>query len=218
MDTQPTKFCGTCGETKPVKEFYPIARGYHSECKECSRKRYNEWRKKNREKHAKRNLGWYEANKEKVLSRYKRYRDSLGDNRKNLRIGEHYKNAEKNRARASAWAKANKEKRKVNHLRREARKRRLPTEWTVQEMRAAIKRWGNCCPVCGVDLDGKRHWDHWIPLICPDCPGTVKKNMVPLCGRCNTRKNDCLPDAWLKRMFPTTWETIKKRVEDYLNS
>lgn len=218
MVQPPTKVCGGCKQEKPTSEFYPIAGGFHSECKACSRARYNEWRRKNREKHAKRNIEWFKANRQTVLARQRDYCKRLGELRKIRRRDEHYKNVEGNRARASAWNKANPDKRIIQRHRREARKRSLPQEWTLAEMKAASAHWGGCCPVCGVALTGHRHWDHWVPLVCPTCPGTVAANMVPLCSRCNLRKNDAMPDDWLRRMFPTTWREIKARVEGYLSS
>jgi hypothetical protein len=214
-----TKLCRSCQTEKSTGEFYPIKSGFHSECKACSKARYNEWRRKNRKAHAKRNSDWFRDNREVVLARQRLYMAKLGsDEAKRRRSAEYDRNKPRYSAASKAWKKANRKRATLNESRREARKRSLPNDWTLEEMNAALAHFGNCCPVCGIDLDGRRHWDHWIPLICPTCPGTVKSNMVPLCGRCNMRKNDTLPDVWLKFTFPTTWQQIKERVEQYLNS
>jgi hypothetical protein len=224
MTTPTTKYCGNCKIEKPISDFIKLKNGvigiggYHSQCRSCNRTRYNEWRRKNPKKHAERNSKWFYDNHEISLARQKVYRVRIGAERNRRRVGEHDRNAKKNCARTRAWKKANPERARVLEHNREARKRKLPCTWTVEQMNYGLAHWGNCCPVCGIDLDGKRHWDHWIPLICDTCPGTVASNMVPLCGRCNTRKNDSMPDAWLQRLFPTTWQQIKQRVEAYLKT
>jgi len=43
-----------------------------------------------------------------------------------------------------------------------------------------------------------------IPLVSPDCLGTVPENIVPLChgvSGCNNEKQNLHPQKWLERKF-----------------
>lgn len=184
----------------------------HPEYRKNARKRY---RKRYPERHAARNLEWYYKNKSVVSDRQKEYRKRLGDEAKLRRRAEYEKNAERYRKASNEWRLANPEKRKLNHLCREARKRSLPHTWTTEQMAAATMFWPKC-PVCD-KARTKTHWDHWIPLANPNCPGTVATNMLPLCPTCNMRKNDAMPEAWLRLMFPQSWQAILRRIELYFS-
>jgi hypothetical protein len=87
-----------------------------------------------------------------------------------------------------------------------ARKRRLPNTFTAQDKRRALEYWGHRCAVCQRPA-GLWHTiavDHWIPLASPDCPGTVRTNMVPLChgtDGCNNRKYAKMPSVWLREFL-----------------
>ncbi len=84
-----------------------------------------------------------------------------------------------------------------------ARKRSLPNNFSAQDRRRALEYWNGRCAVCGRP-PGLWHTiatDHWIPLSSPDCPGTIKTNMVPLChgtDGCNNQKYAKMPEVWLR--------------------
>lgn len=83
--------------------------------------------------------------------------------------------------------------------RRMARKQALPDTLTAQEWQATLHDWGYRCAVCGAAENITA--DHWIPLSSPDCPGTTKNNMIPLCGSCNYSKQKHDPLEWMTWRF-----------------
>lgn len=107
------------------------------------------------------------------------------------------------------WREANREhlqryNRISGHLRR-ARQKLLITDWLQTDYDFAIGYWHGCCAICNrplVDLFGDRKlaMDHWIPVVSPECPGTVPHNMLPLChgvDGCNNKKWAHDPTEWL---------------------
>jgi hypothetical protein len=65
-----------------------------------------------------------------------------------------------------------------------------------------MEYWGHCCAICGRPA-GLWHTvalDHWIPLSHPECPGTIRTNMIPMChgnDGCNNHKHAKHPRQWL---------------------
>ena len=64
--------------------------------------------------------------------------------------------------------------------------------------------------------------DHWIPIVSPDCPGTVPWNIVPLCGGaggCNNSKSDRNAAEWLIGKFgKRKGRAILRKIEAFLDS
>lgn len=100
--------------------------------------------------------------------------------------------------------------------RRKAKKYHLPCLWTSVYIDYALAWWGHTCAYCGTlvqeGLWHRLHWDHFIALSDPLCPGTVPWNMLPSCGSsrrsgtgrdvplCNPSKGKLSPEVWLLRM------------------
>lgn len=101
------------------------------------------------------------------------------------------------------------ELRRISTLNRRARKRELPNNLTRADYDFAIEYFHGRCAVCGRqlnDLFGERFasMDHWIPLSSLECPGTVPKNMIPLCSGidgCNNLKGAKDPLKWLNSRY-----------------
>jgi len=104
----------------------------------------------------------------------------------------------------------------------------LPNTLTDAEWQNALNYFNGCCAVCGRQLNDmfgqfRAAKDHWIPLQHgKDNPGTVVKNIVPLChgvGGCNNRKYISMPNEWLKRKFGRRKaKQIAARVQAYFDS
>lgn len=93
------------------------------------------------------------------------------------------------------------EESRIRASRREARKRSLPDTLTKQNWLYAVTWWAGCA-YCGADLPaGKLTLDHVIPLVSPDCPGTVAGNIVPACKSCNSSKHTLPVEQFLERKF-----------------
>lgn len=88
-----------------------------------------------------------------------------------------------------------------------AKRRALPHEYTAQDWLCALEYFNNHCAICGRQLNGMFHtaaMDHWIPVSSPDCAGTVRSNIIPLChgvDGCNNSKGNREPFEWLTRKF-----------------
>lgn len=100
--------------------------------------------------------------------------------------------------------------------RRKAKKYSLPCLWTPAYSDYALTWWDYRCAYCGTlvqeGLWHRLHWDHFIALSDPLCPGTVPWNLLPSCGSsrrsgtgrdvplCNPSKGKLRPEIWLLRM------------------
>jgi hypothetical protein len=108
--------------------------------------------------------------------------------------------------------------------RRKALKAGLPNAFSAGDWKRSLDHFGGCCAVCGRP-PGLWHTiaaDHWIPLINPDCPGTVPWNIVPLChgvGGCNNSKQDKRAEDWLVATFgKRKGRAILNRINSYLRA
>jgi hypothetical protein len=95
------------------------------------------------------------------------------------------------------------------------RKKNLPATFTDADWQFALHYWQGCT-VCGAQ-DGLLHrlaMDHWIPLASPDCPGTVRWNILPLCHGlygCNSTKSQRDPWEWLQERLGKRGAARKRR-------
>lgn len=109
----------------------------------------------------------------------------------------------------------------IGGSRRRARKHNLPDNFSAQDWQFCLKYWGNRCAVCGRPrgLWHRIAADHWIPLSSPECPGTVPKNIVPLChgiDGCNNRKYHKMPMEWLISEYgERKARRIAERIDEY---
>lgn len=119
------------------------------------------------------------------------------------------------------------EKARIYKQARRARKRSLPSAFTVTNWRHCLDYFHYSCAVCGRqlrDLFGEHTAaaDHWIPLNSPDCPGTIPTNIIPLChgiGGCNSKKQDRDPVEFLETEFgKRKAKQILARIQAYFDS
>lgn len=153
---------------------------------------------------------WVAANRDKVNAKNRRYQKRHPEN-----AAKHVKLARLRHP----------ETKKVSDQRRRARKHNLPDTFSAADQRRMMDYFDHRCAVCDRPA-GLWHTiaaDHWIPLSDPNCPGTVKENMVPLCHSqrlgddgCNNTKWKTDPVEWLTERFGTRKaKRILKRIEDY---
>lgn len=148
-----------------------------------------------------RKQNYYVKNREKILEKHRERRRNISTDER-LRI---------NNRLNIYWHK------------RRALQRQLPMNFTDDDWQRALDYFNGCCAVCGRPR-GLWHTlakDHWIPLSspCPDNPGTVPTNIVPLCGGvggCNESKNNRDATEWLRWRFGKrkARQTLK-RIEEY---
>lgn len=92
------KTCYRCKKTLPITEFYKDRSktdGLSPECKDCSRKRGKEYRKKNKEKLREKSQKYYQENREKILDRNRQWREKNKDKMKEYAQKHREKNPQK---------------------------------------------------------------------------------------------------------------------------
>lgn len=138
----------------------------------------------------------------------------------------------KNIERARAWSRAsyarNRDKQALRQHRRSQRTKRLDFNCTNEDWHRCLEYFGYCCAICGRP-QGLWHvlvMDHWIPVNSPECPGTVKTNIIPLChsqkdgeGGCNNSKSDSDPIEWLtEKLGPRKAKKKLAEIRAYFDS
>lgn len=87
-----------------------------------------------------------------------------------------------------------------------ARKRGLAATLTLDEWYEVIGEHVNgslCCAYCNQPAGENYELDHVVSMQRPDCPGSVKSNVVPSCRPCNRAKEDRSAEehmAWIGRV------------------
>ncbi|MBZ0289831.1 MAG: hypothetical protein K8I30_19570 [Anaerolineae bacterium] len=192
-------------------------RRYRAENSEKRREYQLQWETQNREKVRESNRRWYAEHGEEVQESHRRYHaEHLEEDRERSRRWR-VENSEKAREGLRRWKAENPEKIAAIRQRRKARKRGLPDTLTAEDWEAAITFFDGRCAYCGVEA--RLECDHYIPLMAENCPGTVRGNVLPACGVCNSSKRDKLPQAWLRERFGAELaEEILTRVEGWLFS
>lgn len=184
--------CSKCLEDKFLNKFtFLKSQGKHlTACKSCESRRKMEWAKKYEDKDKKRakTRERYNNNKEKFKAYQDEYRSREGVQDSRNKLGREYyqKNKEKMRAIKSS-----------HEVKRRARKKGLSVLWDEYIAGRALSAWKDKCCYCYKDVTQLTHFDHFIPLSNPNCPGTVPWNMVPSCQKCNNRKYNKDPYKWL---------------------
>ena len=219
------KRCTKCGEYKPRDMFHRDKNrsdGLTPHCKVCSAKKAKAWYAANKERHFEKSKAWHDANKERYAKTHKARYEANKDRHARIMKAWYAANKEHAFENGKAWRKANPDKEKSIKLRRRAREKSLPENFTASDWQYALDHFNGCCAVCGRQ-PGLWHTlaaDHWIPLNAPECPGTVAWNIVPLChgiGGCNNAKNAHDPVEWLTDVFgKRKGRAILRRIEAFL--
>lgn len=205
--------CSKCGRTLPVSCFSKgnNANGYRSHCKECIRAAY-QLKKDDIQQRRREN---YERTKEHYLETCKRYRESHREERQQY-FSEYYRKHEDVIKRRSKQAYENigqegLEKRKqyihkkralknFKKMRSEYEEKRkaaaavLVSDLTEEQWSATMEEFGGRCAYCGTEKAITR--DHVIPL--SKGGGYTKKNIIPCCVSCNSKKNNKEFREWYK--------------------
>lgn len=201
------KRCIKCEQEFPATTEYFHPRhdspdGLRNNCRVCQNAKSKKYHQGNIDAIHEYDRAYYQANHERLLEKQRRYeernRDRARERSKQYRL--------KNPSKYKDWIASNPTRARAYKTRRGARKQGLPDNFTSTDWQFALDYFKGCCAVCGRP-PGFWHIlaaDHWIPLIDPDCPGTIPINIVPLChgnGGCNNRKNAQLPEQWVITTF-----------------
>lgn len=203
-----TRRCWRCQCVKPIVDFGKNKSrpdGINPTCKLCARELYRERYYKDLDKAR-------AYDKSQRLKTPEKHRESVRRHRA--------QNLERERSYDSWYAKTHKEAIRAKGHRREARRRSRPVAFNAKHWETCLTYWQHCCAYCGRQASGPKTGaitgDHWIPLVDPNCPGTIPSNMIPACYSCNSRKQDSDPLKWLNSTFGSEVAAqIAKRVSQY---
>lgn len=178
--------------------------------------RGNEWN----QAHKKQQKQYYEDNKEEIAKKKKEYSEENKEYFKEWAHSYYLNNRDKiierQKHRLRDQLEIIKASRYIQLLRRRARKRSLPDNFSLNDYERMIEYWKGKCAYCSVG--GKMQADHFIALSVSDCPGTIPTNMVPACQSCNSSKFNHPPRKWLIREYgENKADEILKRIQDYFN-
>lgn len=148
---------------------------------------------------------WKERNRERDLARKAKWRAE---------------NVERSKVTGAIYRAKNRAKIRAKEDRRRALKYGKPFVWSKTDQADALAHFGGACAACCIPVvkSVNLHWDHWVPLIAEDSPGTVPSNMVPLCAKCNSSKEAIRPADWAVRRFgQVVGCEVLRRVENFLS-
>lgn len=181
----PVKFCRKCNEGRgayrPLSAFYKDKDkrdGLTTVCRGCQLHYATSKPKRDRKQEKK---AYYEANKERIKDRQRKY------NRKNPEVGKRYRNKNKDRRREyfRAWCKREADRKRALEAKRRARKKAASGTITAAQLRMLFTMY-KACLCCGASTD--LTLDHIVPLS-KGGSHTLHNSQV-LCHSCNSGKRD----------------------------
>jgi hypothetical protein len=215
---------------------------YYQDNKEREQLKHKQYYQGHKEEHRIRTKRYNEKNADKIrVQRHEHYLDNI-ETLLAASSARYYANHEAELERRRDWRKKNRARLSIKHkkyygrypesrraikLRRRAREKGLPDNFTKNDWQLAVDYFYGCCAICGRQLNDllsthKAYADHWIPLKNPNCPGTIPTNIVPLCGGndgCNSSKGSKDPVVWLTdRYGKRKANTILKRIQEYFDT
>lgn len=151
---------------------------------------------------------YYLENKEEILLQCKLYRE------KNIKKKRLYDKeyVSKNKEKLKAYRANNRTMFAMNQQRRDARKKDLPNNYTVEQWETCKQHFDNECCYCGKELQLTQ--DHFIPL--SKGGEYTQNNIVPCCLSCNCSKHDKDFLKWYKQQSFYS-KKREKKIVDYLN-
>lgn len=217
---QTFKRCTKCGIEYPATNDYFYKNGHNreqlqAECKLCTRKRSADYRENNHEQCIKTVQDWRDNNIEKsrqISSNYYyehrderiEYANSYGKNHRQ----------ERREYEREYWGK-NRQKQRAKGQSREARKRGLPHDFTVNDWIIALEYFEYRCAYCGNETR-EMEQEHFIPL--SKGGGYTPGNIIPVCKSCNASRQNKDIVQWLaKRYNPHDTQIILYKITQYFN-
>lgn len=219
------KFCPRCGQEKPRTpeyfRFRPRANGSdypQGPCRDCELAKWRSDEYRNRQRK------WRTSERGKAF-----YKERKHDPAYKVKQAEHRAKPEQRQKQ-----KENRERvknrpdvvllKRVHLAKRRARRRALPDTYTAEDWVRCLDYFRHQCAVCHrpVGLWHTLAMDHWIPISDDACPGTIPKNIVPLChgsDGCNNSKSNKHPEAWLtNRAGPRRAKAVLAEINAYFSS
>lgn len=231
--------CSCCGEEKQTNEFSIRSdrkRGFLSRCKKCQSHKSGERIKNNRrskyinsEKYKLLSAGFARCTKCNIVKPLDKNNFTI-EPRCKSGFGSHCRTCQREHSKKVMERKRNDPKTKdiikdsknrhrksdkgrEGHRKRSAIRNHLyrgnTFEWTKEQWERCKLYFGNKCVYC--ESEEFLTQDHFIPLSNNNCIGTVERNIVPACVKCNSSKGSKHPEDWCD---------IKsiKRITEYFNN
>ncbi len=159
-------------------------RDYYSKNKKLCRSYQKKHYLKNREKEIARCSAWNKKNPRKVADSMQRCRD---------RRPEYYYQYQKK------YVKEHHEMYRISWRNKDHKRRSITKLGHVSALdwKLILKSTNGCCFYCGIG-NINMTMDHYIPL--SKGGQHYPKNIVPACHKCNSRKNNMMPDLFMKKI------------------
>lgn len=209
------KTCKDCKESKPITEFYKDKNApdkLRYSCKTCWNKSSDKKRTR-MQKYYSKNSDKYEKNRKNRATKIIRSGEKKCPSCKKLLSISHFYHNKKDRishnCKDCRRAKRNLDVAKVSMHKRMERQKELPNTLTIQEWEYIKAMFGYKCAYCG-ETTNKLTLDHFIPV--SHKGGTTKKNTVPACKSCNSRKGSKMPQDFLGRREYVRISSLLRRV------
>lgn len=220
------KRCTTCDVVLPASSAHfhsnkTTRDGFHGTCKECAKARTQKWYKENKERARESNKRYRATNRDTIREQHAIWREAHKEYTARKSREWRKDNPDAATRKTKEWRKRNRsrvrERTRLYNTQRRARLKGLPDNYNLDDWKQTLEYWGQQCAACsGTD---NLHADHWIPINSPECPGTIKTNMVPLCERCNKSKAAKPPQDWLRESYGIEFgKVILDSVENYFNN
>lgn len=103
--------------------------------------------------------------------------------------------AKKRHAQSPKGKAAKRESSRIHNNIRRQRTLHLPWNWSIDAWSHCKEYWQYKCAYCLTQTNDLEQ-DHFIPLSCDSCPGTVPSNIVPACKPCNRSKGARTGEEW----------------------
>jgi hypothetical protein len=200
----PTKICSVCKRELEANTInfnkHPRCKfGLSNKCKECTKKYKNQYHASHRDDELKYKKAWYSNNKERHQANIKTY---------------HEKHKEEIKMHRKLYMKSveGKEKIRINNQKRRSQIYQLPTPFNR-------KQWEECkqyfkdnngklhCAYCGQVIT-KATQEHFIPI--SKGGEYAKSNILPVCGKCNSSKQEKDFYEWYSKQLFYSKERIDK--------
>lgn len=191
-----TKVCNTCGEEKPITDFYfrKDNNKYREDCKKCNKAYHAKYYRDNIDDmkiqssiHSK---IYYQNNKEQKRKYAIENKEKIATRMAFYQKDYYKKNKERIDKKNRLWVINNPEKATVLRAKRRNLEHNLTETFTEQEWRELCKKYDYRCLMCG-EKKPLTH-DHVIPLS-KGGRGTID-NIQPLCKSCNSTKRAKIMD------------------------
>ena len=190
--SEQSKTCSICGQTKLLSEYYKRMRNgkssYRTFCRECEREknrnRIRQWRAENPEESKRRGRKFYYANREKRLAAAREWRRKNADHVRRYNRAHKQRNKERFKPVVQRWYRNNYSSIKARLQKYRAQKRGV-TVGPVPTCEELLSKQKGMCAYCKCK-DGPFHVDHIMPLALGGMH--TADNVQALCADCNQSK------------------------------